>query len=201
MVVNLQVQKDDVIVEEIITGARTLFEKFGLKKTTMEDIASYIGKSKSSLYYYFPSKYEIFEAVLSQEIDELFTLASKAIEKATTAKDKLKAYSKVRLVKISKMGNLSQIVKNDLMDNLNVIIKTKKKHEATQFNMIREIIASGVDSGEFKKIRRADIDLLAYLFTATFTGISMPWCSDHQFPNIAQRVDVIVDVMVEGIGR
>ena len=201
MVVNLQVQKDDVIIEEIISGARTLFEKFGLKKTTMEDIASHIGKSKSSLYYYFPSKHEIFEAVLSQEIDELFKLASKAVEKATTAKDKLKAYSKVRLLKIGKMGNLSQLVKNDLMDNLNVIINIKRKHEATQIDMMREIIAFGVDSGEFKKISKADIDLLAYLFTATFRGISMPWCSDQQFPNITQRVDVIVDVMVDGIGR
>ena len=38
---------------------------------------------------------------------ELFKLAYKAIEKATTAKDKLKAYTKVRLCKISKLGNLS----------------------------------------------------------------------------------------------
>jgi len=195
------IQKDEIIIQEIVAGARTLFEKFGLKKTTMEDIAKEVGKGKSSLYYYFPSKYEIFEAVVEQEINELFKLAYKAIEKAVTAKDKLKAYTKVRLCKISKLGNLSQVIKNDLMDNMDVVMKIKKKHENTQVKMVREIIAEGVASGEFKKIRSTDIDLLALLFTAAFTGISLPMCSNHQFPDLAQRVDVIVDVMVEGIGR
>src|ERR1700681_2045142 len=58
--------KEDLVLQEIIGGARALFEKFGLKKTTMEDIAKEIGKGKSSLYYYFPSKYEIFAAVVDQ---------------------------------------------------------------------------------------------------------------------------------------
>ena len=61
-------EKDEVIVREIVSSARGLFEKFGLKKTTMEDIAKEAGKGKSSLYYYFESKYEIFEAVVDQEM-------------------------------------------------------------------------------------------------------------------------------------
>jgi len=201
MVISENLQKDEIIILEIITGARTLFEKFGLKKTTMEDIAKEIGKSKSSLYYYFPSKYEIFQAVVEQEINELFKLAFKAIDNAGTAKEKLKAYTKVRLCKISKLGNLSQVIKNDLMDNMDVVMKIKKKHENTQVKMVRDILAEGVASGEFKKIRSADIDLLALLFTAAFTGISLPMCGDHQFTDLTQRVDVIVDVMVDGIGK
>jgi AcrR family transcriptional regulator len=193
-------QKDDVIVQEIITGARTLFQKFGLKKTTMEDIAKEVGKGKSSLYYYFPSKYEIFEAVVDQETRELFTQAQEAIDKASTGKGKLKAYSRVRLCNINKMGNLSQVVKNDLMDNMSVIMNIKKKHEITQFNMVKKIIAEGVQSGEFKKVDEPDMDLLAFLFVAAFRGIALPLCVDEVFPDLTQRVDTIVDVMVEGIG-
>jgi hypothetical protein len=110
--------KEDIILQEIIHGARALFEKFGLKKTTMEDIAKEVGKGKSSLYYYFPSKYEIFEAVIDQEMSELFELVQRAVDKAPTAKEKLKAYTKVRLTKLNKLGNLSSVVKNDLMDNM-----------------------------------------------------------------------------------
>src|ERR1700730_4558145 len=108
-------QKDEVIIREIIGGARTLFEKYGLKKTTMEDIAREVGKGKSSLYYYFPSKYEIFEAVVEQEINEFFNVTQKAIEKAPTAREKLKAYSKMRVCKIKKLSNLSHIIKDDLI--------------------------------------------------------------------------------------
>ena len=195
------IQKDDVIIKEIIAGARILFEKFGLKKTTMEDIAKEVGKGKSSLYYYFPSKYEIFEAVVDQETRELFAQAQEAIDKASTAKEKLKAYSRVRLCNINKLGNLSQLVKNDLMDNMSVIMNIKKKHESTQFDMIKKIISTGIASGEFKKIENADADLLSFLFVAAFRGIALPFCASQPFPDLTQRVDTIVDVMVEGIGN
>jgi AcrR family transcriptional regulator len=194
-------QRDDTIVHEIIAGARTLFEKFGLKKTTMEDIAREVGKGKSTLYYYFPSKYEIFEAVVDQETMELFDLAQEAIDRATTAKGKLKAYSKVRLCNINKLGNLSQVVKNDLMDNMSVIMKIKKKHETTQVNMVKKIIAAGIESGEFKKVGDGDPELLAFLFVAAFRGIALPLCSEGAFPDLTKRGDIIVDVMVEGIGN
>jgi AcrR family transcriptional regulator len=194
------INKDDIVLKEIISGARTLFEKFGLKKTTMEDIAKEVGKGKSSLYYYFPSKYEIFEAVVDQEITELFSLAQKAVDKAPTAKEKLKAYAKVRLNKINKLGNLSQVVKNDLMDNMSVVMNIKKKHEVTQVNMIRGIILTGIERGEFKKIKEPEVCLMAYLFAATFRGIAVPICT-HTFPDLTQKADDIVEIMVEGIGK
>ena len=64
-------QKDEIVVRDIIDTARTLFKKTGFKKTTMGDIARSLGKAKSSLYYYYPSKEDIFEAVLYSEMDEL----------------------------------------------------------------------------------------------------------------------------------
>lgn len=192
--------KDEAVLREIIGGARVLFEKFGLKKTTMEDIAREVGKGKSSLYYYFPSKYEIFEAVVDQEISELFSMAQKAVDKAPNAKEKLKAYIKVRLSKINKMGNLSQVVKNDLMDNMGVVMNIKKKHEINQVNMIQEIILHGIERGEFKKIKKPEVCLMANLFAATFRGIALPLCSET-FPDLTQKADDIVEILVEGIGK
>ena len=64
-------QRDEIIVKEIVDTARALFKKSGFKKTTMGDIARSLGKAKSSLYYYYPSKEDIFEAVIYAEMDEL----------------------------------------------------------------------------------------------------------------------------------
>ncbi|HVM88656.1 MAG TPA: TetR/AcrR family transcriptional regulator [Puia sp.] len=194
------ITRDDVVLKEIIQGARVLFEKFGLKKTTMEDIAKEVGKGKSTLYYYFPSKYEIFEAVIDQEMSELFSIAQKAVDKAPNAKEKLKAYTKVRLTKLNKLGNLSQVVKNDLLDNMCVVMNVKKRHEMEQMKMIKKIIADGVRQGEFKKIADGDIDILAFLFAATFRGMAMPLCS-QTFPDLSQKSDEVVSMMIEGIAK
>jgi len=66
------VPKDDHIREEILEEAQKLFRQFGLKKTTMEDIAKAMGKGKSTLYYYFCSKEDIFDAVILKEMGKVF---------------------------------------------------------------------------------------------------------------------------------
>ena len=53
-------QRDEIVVREILDTARALFRQSGFKKTTMGDIARSLGKAKSSLYYYYPSKEDIF---------------------------------------------------------------------------------------------------------------------------------------------
>ncbi len=64
-----------VVKEEIrnhIVGvARKIFTRNGFKKTTMEEIAEVSQKGKSSIYYYFASKEEIFRAVVENEAREL----------------------------------------------------------------------------------------------------------------------------------
>lgn len=57
----------DQVRNNIIRAAGTIFSKFGFRKTTMDEIARAAGKGKSSIYYYFSSKEEIFEAVVVKE--------------------------------------------------------------------------------------------------------------------------------------
>ena len=46
--------------DAIIETARQVFKKYGYDKTLMEHIAKAAGKGKSSIYYYFKSKEQIF---------------------------------------------------------------------------------------------------------------------------------------------
>ncbi|MFW6389223.1 MAG: TetR/AcrR family transcriptional regulator, partial [Marinilabiliaceae bacterium] len=61
---NSMVSGQDTVRIAILKSARELFAKFGYRKTTMEDIAQALRKGKSSLYYYFKNKEEIFQAVI-----------------------------------------------------------------------------------------------------------------------------------------
>ena len=64
--------KDEIIIQAIIDAAKKLIQQYGLNKTTMEDIAKAAGKGKSTLYYYFKSKEDIFDEVIKQEMDDFF---------------------------------------------------------------------------------------------------------------------------------
>ena len=195
------VTKDEAIVREITQGAKSLFEKYGLKKTTMEDIAHEIGKGKSALYYYFSSKEEIFEAVLEQEMNDLFRLTKQAVQNAATARAKLKAYAQTRLGMMNKMTNLCQVVKKDILDHMCTVYAIKKKYNHAEIDLIREILVAGIKSGELKKITRENIDLFAMLMVTSFRGFEIPVLVDDMEPDLDRRVGVLIDMLVEGIGK
>ena len=55
--------------KKIIVVSGQIFSRYGFKKTTMEDVARASGKGKSSIYYYFKSKEDIFKNVLEINSD------------------------------------------------------------------------------------------------------------------------------------
>ena len=193
--------KDERIIREITIGAKSLFEKYGLKKTTMEDIAREVGKGKSALYYYFTSKEEIFEAVLEQEMQDLFFSTKQAVQHASSAKAKLKIYAQTRLSLMNKMTNLCQVVKKDILDHLCAVYALKKKYYQAEIILIRDILSEGIKSEEFKKISKENVDLFATLLVTSFRGFEIPVLVDDMLPNIDKRVGILIDLLVEGIGK
>lgn len=194
-----QVAKDELMVREILSAAKTLFAHHGLKKTTMEDIANAMGKGKSTLYYYFLGKTEIFQAVVEEELKNLLRVTRQAISVATTAKDKLKAYSRTRARVMEKFHNLSSVVYEDIFNHIGVVLKLKQKHDESQIDLIKEILKDGVQSGEFKKLAERDIELFSFTLVAAFRGIELPLSASKFVRNCENGPDLLVDIMVDGI--
>jgi AcrR family transcriptional regulator len=94
--------KEDLIQEQILVAAKRLFAVHGLHKVTMDDVAKAIGKGRSSLYYYYKSKDEIFDAVMAIEIREMMTAISVAVAQAATTEDKLQAFCSAKLPGIAR---------------------------------------------------------------------------------------------------
>jgi len=194
--------RDEIIVRDIIDTARTLFKKSGFKKTTMGDIARGLGKAKSSLYYYYPSKEDIFEAVLHAEMDALLDQIHQAISEASTSKEKLIAYCRCRLNKLSQLQNLSDALKSEIAELHCVMTDLKSKFDTTHVGLVKSILEEGVRNGEFKKLNIDNIEMVAYLMVSSFRGLAMPlMLSGTQCPRLDLQIDSIVDIMVEGIGR
>lgn len=195
-------QRDETIVRDIIDTARELFKKSGFKKTTMGDIARSMGKAKSSLYYYYPSKEDIFEAVIYAEMNELLDQIHLAIAKATSSKEKLTIYCRCRLEKLNQLCNLSDALKSDIVELECLMNGLKRQFDTTHVELVKNILEEGVHNGEFKKINDDNIELIAYLMVSSFRGLAVPlMVSQSRSPRLDLQIDSIVDIMVEGIGR
>ena len=57
--------------EVLVDVARQLFARMGFQNTTMNDIAQASQKGRRTLYTYFKSKDDVFDAVVEAELDKL----------------------------------------------------------------------------------------------------------------------------------
>ncbi len=66
-------QEENIKEKELMIteAARKRFAHYGFSKVTMDEIATDVEMGKASLYYYFPTKEDLFRAVLIQEMNEL----------------------------------------------------------------------------------------------------------------------------------
>lgn len=61
----------DIRPQQLLDAALTLFVEKGFAATRSEEVATLAGVSKGTLYLYYPSKEELFKAVVRQNISKL----------------------------------------------------------------------------------------------------------------------------------
>lgn len=194
-------EKDEIVIEEILLGAKKLFGKHGLKKTTMEEIATAAGKGKSTLYYYFPSKNEIFEAVVEDEMRNVVKRIREAVNVSLTAKDKLKAFLQAQITSIIGFHSFKEVLFDDLVDSMRMLIFIKSRYEQIQIDMIREILLGGTQSGEFKEMSTDRMNKMSFVMVTAFRGLHFPLSIELSELQTNDYFDEMIDMLIAGIGN
>lgn len=196
-------KKDELIVQDIINGAKKLMQQYGLKKTTMEDIAKAAGKSKSTLYYYFKDKEEIFDRVINLEIDEFFQTVKITVNKQTDAISMLKAYIVTKVKTLRDKTNLySFAIENDLQGRINKeFTNLRNRYDNEERKLIGSILTKGVESKLFTNEITPEIDTLSELLVSCIRGVEMDIIAHNKNKALADKADLLVQILIKGIGR
>ena len=193
------VPKDDHIREEILEEAQKLFRQFGLKKTTMEDIAKAMGKGKSTLYYYFCSKEDIFDAVILKEMGEVFNSVAQAVEKAVSAEEKLKAFTITKIKSVQKKANLYKIVRGEMQENMRCMKHLHAEYDIQETKLVREILKFGVDNGEFTRLIVKELDILPSVMVSSLRGLERDMFIESKYTKLETRMDSIMGILIRGL--
>ncbi len=162
-------EKDEIIRNEILSKAQQLFQQYGLKKTTMDEIAADCGKAKSTLYHYFKSKEEVFDAVIQMEMLNLRKYVKNKVEEHKGMIDKLIAYILEFHKEVFNKANLYRVMKQESSSREVARKHFLKMMEFEQAYIIR-ILEDGFDSGELETAKE-DIPWQAEMFLASFYGL------------------------------
>lgn len=191
-----------VVVKEkvrthIVAVARRIFTRQGFRRTTMEEIARASHKGKSSIYYYFKSKEEIFQAVVELEARELRVRLGRIIGENDSALEKLKAYILFRLHHVRTLGNFYAALNEETLSHLGFILDIRRNFEMEEQRLVREILEEGMASDAFQ-LTSSKIGAIA--ITTMMKGLELPLLlSDTHKTDREEVMEDLIRVLFYGI--
>ncbi len=185
-------EKKEIIVE----AAREVFGKFGYKKTTMEDIAASLYRAKSSIYYYFKSKEDIFRAVIELETKRARRIIKEAIDREKTPENKLRAYFMTVIAFIRETISYYNFMQEEIIDILSFSNEMKEQHEHETVQVISVILKEGVDAGTFMV---SDIQGTAEAVMMAFEGLYRPFYSSGELTD--EKFEHLFNLVLYGIKK
>ncbi len=187
------------IKSRLLDEARQIFARFGYNKTTVDDIARAVGKGKSTFYYYFTSKEEIFKAVIEKEA---FLFRAKLIESISikaSPLDKIKNYVLTRLENFKELVNFYNAIRNDGMTQISFIDEIRDKYEMEQVNIIKMVLMEAIQN---KLIEIDDIELVTEAMAEILKGLEYHLMFNPSAGlNIKIKIDKVLDLVFKGITK
>ncbi len=182
--------------QTIIEAAREIFARFGYRKATMDDIARAARKGKSSLYHYFRSKEEVFQAVIEQEAAEVKAEIFRSVQAQEKPQDKLRAYVITRMQAFKRVANLFTAFKDEYLESYGFIERIRKSYDRYEVETIASILKSGVQSGVFTV---KNLELTTYAIFTAAKGLEYSWALEPDIRKIETNIRSLLDVLFYGI--
>lgn len=185
--------------DKFIEVARQLFARKGVENTTMNDIASASDKGRRTIYTYFKSKREIFNAVIESETAQLLQRLRLIVAKPISPEEKLLEYVECRLQTmreiVSRNGSLRAGFFRDVrkVDRARAIIAQKETA------LLMDILREGVERDDF---RIRNVKEWAIIITNAIHGLDVPYIRgslmDYGMDD-AKIKEMISDLILNGI--
>lgn len=140
--------------QQILEAAMECFIRNGYAHTRVDDIAREAGLSKGGIYFHFPSKRDIFDALQAVEVERTIAAVMEANESGASAVMKLQQLAHKLVVEFGSNEEHRKflIVLAEMgIRNPDVRERVVQSHEA-YLQMLTAQIKMGIDAGEIRDI-------------------------------------------------
>jgi AcrR family transcriptional regulator len=182
--------------DTILLAAQRLFARFGLRKTTVEEIINLAKIAKGTFYKYFPDKEVLFLEVVEKESASLVSAIREAVAQASTSQEKMKAYLETKACKIAELVNLYQVTRERIDEYWPQIEGVREKYLIEEQRIVREVLIDGVDKGELEV---AEPELTAFAIVIAVKGLESSWIMETGPLELEQGMDLLLEVLFRGI--
>ncbi|MFQ5866637.1 MAG: TetR/AcrR family transcriptional regulator [bacterium] len=182
----------------ILTAARKLFGRYGLRKTTVDEIAREARVGKGTIYNYYTSKEEVFQAVVEEEAQIFKNEIKKAVDSQATPEKKIRAYVITRMQIINQLANFYSSFKDEYLEYYGFIEKIRKKYTNYEISTIKDILKEGINKKVFSI---KDLDLTTFAVVIAMKGLEYYWAIEQGPLETEKKIDTLLKIFFNGILR
>jgi len=182
--------------ETIVAAAIKRFSRYGYGKTTMAEIAADCDMSVGNLYRFYKNKEDIAVEGARVCMTEKADAGERAAAQADAAMQALRDYCLARLrylhCFVSETPHMYELVQLIADKHRGVL----QHFEDRGSEVIRDIIATGIDGGEFRVCDAASVAADIYNATSKY---NMPLCMDAPLKQMERELDSVLSLIYAGL--
>jgi AcrR family transcriptional regulator len=194
-------EKKDLIKQ---CAVRT-FRQYGYNKSTLDDIAKQLGMKKTTLYYYFKNKEDIFNEIIKDEVRLLIEDLNTIIKSRKDVSGKLLGVVHKLIYYGKERSTVYSISLETFLEIGEIINKSFLEIKYSIRDLIAGILISGVKTGELKKHNSAELaghiieTLRAYEYKEYHSNLKVASIKDIELEHIEKRMSYILKLILEGL--
>ena len=189
--------------KQIIEAARMLFNKYGFKKVTMDEIAREANVTKRTVYSYFSSKEELFKCIINEELENMKKIVED-VEAENLKNGNQDFYGTVHqgIYKLLKYINKRKFLKNlvneaEILKNP-IIIENLKVIDSEVQNYIKQKLQDAINKGYIKV---KDVDIVAYLIYKMYIALMFDWNENNKKLDENIIAHNIISILKTGLNK
>lgn len=190
---------------ELLDAALDLFVEKGFAATRSEEVAARAGVSKGTLFLYFPSKEELFKAVIRENLSGRFAEWNEEFEtfEGSTA-DMVRYCMRVWWERIgaTRASGITKLIISEARNFPDIAAFYQNEVIRPGTDLIRRILQRGVARGEFRPI---DVEYTVFSIVAPMIFLimmkhSLGACAPQDFPLDPERyVEAQMENLLQGL--
>ena len=190
---------------ELLDAALDLFVEKGFAATRSEEVAARAGVSKGTLFLYFPSKEELFKAVVRENMSGRFAEWRDEFEsfEGSTA-DMVRYCMRVWWERIgaTRASGITKLMISEARNFPELAAFYQQEVIRPGTDLVRRILQRGIDRGEFRPmdVEYAVFGIVAPMIFLIMMKHSLGACAPQEYPLDAQRyVETQLELLLHGL--
>lgn len=192
-------EEQDSVREHIIESSKTVFQQYGYTKATMQDIADAAGKGRSTVYYYFQNKMEVFEAVVEGVYKEIIYSARQSVRIDLTFYENLLSYNRIKLNNIVAKVRQYHSLLDDLKENPDFAHQINRFENNLDKTLYKQILTWGVENGDIAEMKEEDMDFLAFVLVTALSSLEKELILYGSIEEMTSRIEWLSELLAKGL--